>query len=87
MASTPETELKPVPAKKEAPVKKQKSLSKAKAQGVTVEFKNAHNNDLEVGGFLIKSGMSRKFRAHIGNAIKETPAVSNYIRLGWLKVS
>ena len=84
MASTPETELKPI--SKEAPVKKGKPLQK-KAQSVMVTFKNVHNDDLEVGGFLIKSGTSKKFMTHIGNAISKTPAVSNYIRLKWLVVS
>lgn len=89
MASTPETELTRVPEEKEVSVKKKRKplASKGKAQSVNVSFKNVHNGDLEVGGFLIKSGTSRKFVAHIGEAIKQTPVVSNYIRLGWLEVS
>lgn len=51
-----------------------------------MRFENVSTNDLPLAGFLLKSGESRDFMYHIGEAVRQHPLVQQWERMKWLKV-
>ena len=63
-----------------------KKPRKGRAASPIIRIRNMSNDDLLIPGAVIEPGQTMAYPSRVGTAILQSPVVSNYIKLGLVKV-